>query len=56
MGPPQFATMQQMLSYWLCVAVLLHLVFALAASGHVVLSKRDTRGAIGWVAMVLSLS
>jgi cardiolipin synthase A/B len=34
------------------IAVLLHLVFALLASAHVVLSKRDTRGAIGWVGVI----
>jgi hypothetical protein len=47
MGRPPFAPMQQLLSDWPYIAVLLHLVLALLASAHVVLSKRDTRGAIG---------
>lgn len=38
--------------FWPYVVVGIHLVFALVASGHAVLSKRDTRGAIGWVAVI----
>jgi cardiolipin synthase len=52
MGRPPFAPMQQLLSDWPYIAVLLQLVFALLASAHVVLSKRDTRGAIGWVGVI----
>jgi cardiolipin synthase len=52
MGRPPFSAMHQMLAYWPYVAAVLHLIFALVASGHVVLSKRDTRGAIGWVGVI----
>ena len=44
--------MNQMLSYWPYVTAVLHLIFALFASGHAVLSKRDTRAAIGWVGVI----
>ena len=41
-----------MLASWFCVAAVLNLVLTLVASGHAVLSKRDTRAAIGWVGVI----
>ena len=41
-----------MLAYWPWVAAALHLVLAVLAAGHAVLSKRDTRAAIGWVGVI----
>lgn len=37
---------------WLATALTLHLILAFAASGHAVLSKRDTRAAVGWVGVI----
>jgi len=37
---------------WSAVAVVLALGVSLAASGHVVLHKRDVRSALGWVALI----
>jgi cardiolipin synthase A/B len=34
------------------IALLLHVVIALLASGHAVLSNRETRGATGWVGVI----
>jgi hypothetical protein len=44
--------MPQWLAALIGVALALHCVTALAASGHAVLSKRDTRAAVGWVAVI----
>jgi len=52
MGRPPISALHQMLSYWPYVVIVLHLICALVASGHVVLSKRDIRGAIGWVGVI----
>jgi len=41
-----------MLSIWPYVTAVFQLVLALVASGHAVLSKRDTRAAIGWVGVI----
>lgn len=49
---PPFAVMYPMLSFWPYVAAVLHVVLAVVASGHAVLTKRDTRAAIGWVGMI----
>lgn len=38
--------------FWLHIVLLLHLVVGVAASGHVVLYKRDERAATGWVATI----
>jgi cardiolipin synthase len=37
---------------WTVIAFLLTIAVALAASGHVVLHKRDVRAALGWVALI----
>jgi cardiolipin synthase A/B len=44
--------MQQMVLFWPHIATALHVVLSLVASGHAVLSKRDTRAAIGWVGVI----
>jgi cardiolipin synthase len=44
--------MQQMLLFWAYVAAAPCVALALVASGHAVLSKRDTRAAIGWVGVI----
>jgi len=49
---PLFAAMDQMLAFWPYVVTLLNVLFSLVASGHAVLSKRDTRAAIGWVGVI----
>lgn len=41
-----------MRTLWFYVAEVLNVVLALTASGHAVLSKRDTRAAIGWVGVI----
>ncbi len=41
-----------MLASWFYVAAVLNVVLALVASGHAVLSKRDTRAATGWVGVI----
>ena len=45
-------TIEQSLTFWPYVVTLLNVVLSLAASGHAVLSKRDTRAAIGWVGVI----
>ena len=52
MGHPMFAAKDQTLLAWLVVAVVFHVVVALAASGNAVLSKRETRAATGWVGVI----
>lgn len=44
--------LDQLFAFWPYVAALLDLVISLVASGHAVLSKRDTRAAIGWVGII----
>jgi cardiolipin synthase len=44
--------LDQLLAFWPHVAVPLDLVISLVASGHAVLSKRNTRAAIGWVGLI----
>jgi cardiolipin synthase A/B len=41
-----------MLTFWFYVAEVLNVILALMATGHAVLSKRDTRAAIGWVGVI----
>jgi cardiolipin synthase len=52
MQKPLFAVMDQILAFWPYAAVMLTVVLALVTSGHAVLSKRDTRAAIGWVGVI----
>ena len=52
MGELPFAMMEQILTFWPHVAAVLNVVLALVASGHAVLSKRDTCAAIGWVGVI----
>ncbi len=52
MERPLFAVMDQILAFWPYVAAVLNVILALVASGHAVLSKRDTRAAIGWVGVI----
>lgn len=40
------------LALWPYVAAVFNVVLALVASGHAILSKRDTRAAIGWVGVI----
>ena len=40
------------LVFWPYVVTLLNVVLSMIASGHAVLSKRDTRAAIGWVGVI----
>jgi cardiolipin synthase A/B len=47
-----FAALDQMLEFWPYVLPLLNVFFSLLATGHAVLSKRDTRAAIGWVGVI----
>ena len=44
--------LDQVREFWPYVAVLLNVVMSFVASGHAVLSKRDTRAAIGWVGII----
>jgi len=44
--------MEQLLAFWPYVVTLLNVVLSVIATGHAVLSKRDTRAAIGWVGVV----
>jgi cardiolipin synthase len=44
--------MEQFPGLWPYIAAVLDAVLALVASGHAVLSKRDTRAAIGWVGLI----
>lgn len=46
------AKTDQALAFWPYVATLLNVVVSLVATGHAVLSKRDTRAAIGWVGVI----
>jgi cardiolipin synthase A/B len=52
MVQPLFAALDTMLGFWPFVATLLNVLFSLLASGHAVLTKRDTRAAIGWVGVI----
>jgi len=44
--------MEQLLSRWHWIATAVALIINLVASAHVVLHKRDTRAAIGWVGVI----
>ncbi len=44
--------MEQVLAFWPHIAAGLNMILALLASGHAVLSKRDTRATIGWVGVI----
>ena len=44
--------LEQMPALWPYVAAVFNVILALVATGHAVLSKRDTRGAIGWVGVI----
>ena len=44
--------MEQLLAFWPYVVTLLNVVLSVIATGHAVLSKRDTCAAIGWVGVV----
>ena len=52
MGKPLFAAMDQIFGFWPYVVTLLNVLLSLLAAGHAVLSKRDTRAAIGWVGVI----
>ena len=52
MEKPLFAAMDQIIAFWPYVVTLLDILFSLLATGHAVLSKRDTRAAIGWVGVI----
>jgi cardiolipin synthase len=52
MEKPLLAAMDQILAFWPYVVTLLSVLFSLLATGHAVLSKRDTRAAIGWVGVI----
>ena len=52
MEQPLFAVLDQVLAFWPYVVTLLNVFFSLLATGHAVLSKRDTRAAIGWVGVI----
>jgi len=52
MERPLVAAMDQVLAFWPHVVTLLYVVLSLVATGHAVLSKRDTRAAIGWVGVI----
>jgi len=52
MHKPLCAVMDQVFSFWPYAAAVLIVVLALVTSGHAVLSKRDTRAAIGWVGVI----
>ena len=47
-----FVVMEQLPASWPYVAAVVIVVLALVASGHAVLSKRDTRGVLGWVGVI----
>lgn len=49
---PPFGVMEQISASWPYVAAVLSMILVLVASGHAVLSKRDTRAAIGWVGVI----
>ena len=44
--------MDSMLAPWFYIAVVLNVILALLASGHAVLSKRDTLAATGWMGVI----
>lgn len=44
--------LQNLSDYWLIVTATIDIVVAVVASAHVVLTKRDTRAAIGWVGLI----
>lgn len=44
--------LEQLLEYWVYIAAAVERAVSLLVSGHVVLNKRDTRAAIGWVGVV----
>ncbi len=52
MERPLMSVLEQVLEYWPHIVAGLDVVLALVASGHAVLSKRDTRAAIGWVGVI----
>jgi len=52
MEEPWVAAIEQALVLWPYVATLLNVVVSLVATGHAVLSKRDTRAAIGWAGVI----
>ena len=49
---PPFGVMEQISELLPYVAALFSMILVLVASGHAVLSKRDTRAAIGWVGVI----
>ncbi|MHB8900297.1 MAG: phospholipase D-like domain-containing protein [Thermoguttaceae bacterium] len=49
---PLFAAMTQVLALWPYATAVVDVILALVATGHAVLSKRDTRAAIGWVGVI----
>ncbi|MHC4180531.1 MAG: phospholipase D-like domain-containing protein [Planctomycetota bacterium] len=44
--------MDQILASWPYVVTLFNVILSMVATGHAVLSKRDTRAAIGWVGVI----
>lgn len=44
--------MEQLLAFWPYVVTVLNVALSMIAAGHAVLSKRDTRAAIGWVGVI----
>jgi cardiolipin synthase len=50
--PMLFAATDELPSAWLHFVTVLHVVLALLASGHAILSKRDTRATTGWVGAI----
>ena len=46
------AAMDEILTFWPYAVTVLNVVLSMIASGHAVLSKRDTRAAIGWVGVI----
>lgn len=52
MEKPLFAAMNSILAFWPYATAMVNVVLALIATGHAVLSKRDTRAAIGWVGVI----
>jgi cardiolipin synthase A/B len=52
MEEPLIGVMEQVLAFWPYAVTVLNVFLSLVATGHAVLSKRDTRAAIGWVGVV----
>jgi cardiolipin synthase len=52
MDKPLIGVMEQVLTFWPYAVTLLNVAVSLVATGHAVLSKRDTRAAIGWVGVI----